>query len=161
MGEVKDEFFSTPGEGQLEDKIFDVFCTKCKEGVMMLHQFVKLLKEACIMGKGHTVLDCKVAFFKAKLLGKGRECYKNGIIANKFITYRVFREVLIPCTAERFGMNTDNVLDCLRRVQSDNIEASSTRAQGTCREFLRGTSMGKNRNISFQCEDWVYEEVPM
>ena len=117
--DIKDDFFSRPSPGQPEAKILDVFCTYCGDGTITKHILVKILKLAHILDATYpkrTISDCKLAFTKATLLAKTRGCYQSGVIAKKFMAYRVFREVLMSCLAERFSCSTEKLLEALRKV---------------------------------------------
>jgi hypothetical protein len=140
VSEVKDNFFNYPEIGQPENKILDVFCTFCVDGVITKYLLVKMLKESKLLNQKRTIFDCKMAFMKAKLIAKTRGCYKTGVIANKFLRYRVFREVLIPCLAERFECPVDIILESLRQVKSNNIESITLSALMSKGLFIKGAS---------------------
>lgn len=154
ISEIKDDFFNYPTVGQPEAKILDVFCTHCVDGVATKFLLVKLLQKANILNKNRTIFDCKMAFLKTKLIAKSRPCYASGVIANKFVRYRVFREVLMPCLAERFQCSVEEILESLRRVESNNVEALSSSALSSQRIFFKGASKeGKGLRSSFSIED--------
>jgi hypothetical protein len=162
--EIKDEFFSYPEAGQMEAKILDVFCTYCADATITKTLLVKLLRQTNIMYQQHTIYDCKMAFTKAQLLAKTRGCYKSGVIANKFLTYRVFREVLIPCLAERFACPDENILEALRKLESENIPAMSAAGTGITGLFMKGAISRKigptsMKNMSFSCENSEYDDI--
>lgn len=154
ISDIVDNFFNYPTVGQPEAKILDVFCTHCPDGVVTKFLLVKLLQSANVLNQKRTIFDCKMAFLKAKLIAKSRPCYATGVIANKFVRYRVFREVLMPCLAERFECNVEVILEALRRVESNNIEALSSSALSSQRIFFKGASKkGKGLRSSFSIED--------
>lgn len=126
--DITDYFFSRPDSDQLEAKILDVFCTYC-DGTVTKRSLVALLKTANILNitlPKRTVSDCKIAFVKASLIANTRGCYQSGVIAKKFLTYRVFREVLIPCLAERFGCTCNHLLEAFRKVCITYMEKNNT-----------------------------------
>lgn len=154
VSDITDDFFDYPSVGQPEAKILDVFCTYCEDGVATKFLLVKLLQKANFLNQKRTIFDCKMAYLKAKLIAKTRPCYATGVIANKFVRYRVFREVLMPCLAERFECKVDEILESLRRVESNNIEALSSSALSSQRIFFKGASKkGKGLRSSFSIED--------
>lgn len=147
---VDDSFFSHPVVGQQEDKILDVFCTYFVDGVATKYLLVKLLQKAKFLNQKRTIFDCKMAFAKAQLIAKSKSCYATGIIANKFFRFRVFREVLLPCLAERFVCSTEEILEALRRLESNNVPALSTLALHSQRTFIKEISKkGSNLRRSF------------
>lgn len=154
ISDINDDFFNYPSVGQPEAKILDVFCTYCGDGVATKFLLVKLLQKANVLNQTRTIFDCKMAFLKTKLIAKTRPCYANGVIANKFVRYRVFREVLMPCLAERFQCNVEDILEALRRLESNNIAAMSSSALNSQRIFFKGASKkGKGLRSSFSIED--------
>ena len=149
---IQDDFFSIPKACQRENKVLDVFCTKCPHGTITARLFVDLLKEAGLLeGFSRTLFDCKMAFTKALLLAKERLCYQTGVIASKFMTYRVFREVLIPCLAERFDCSIDSILDALCRMESTNMETLTSATGAAFMEMF--CKAATKRNLSFTCND--------
>jgi hypothetical protein len=154
LSEVKDDFFSYPEVGQSEDKILDVFCTFCVDGVATKFLVVKLLQESKFLHQKRTIFDCKMAFVKTKMIAKTRGCYTSGVIANKFLRYRVFREVLLPCLAERFDCKVEEILESLRRVESNNLPAITASALNSQRKFISGASKkGSNLRSSFSADE--------
>lgn len=83
---------------------------------MCQSQFVSLCRETEIITRKFTPLDAKLSFDKAKAMAlaprSGRE-FNEGVLYDKRINYKVFREVLIPCLSRDTSISIDNLLNIL------------------------------------------------
>ena len=71
-----------------------------------------------------TLNDCKYCFEKIKSISMTSGTYSSYVILEKRINYIIFRKLLIPCMAERYGNNykTFDILKYLIEIPSNKIE---------------------------------------
>jgi hypothetical protein len=150
------EFFDVPADPDHKDekKLEDVFVTSCSPKMEMdLPCCLKLCKDSKIVNdQFFTNHDVQLVFLKAKSIAMHNEAYKTGIIVGKRLNYKVFREILIPCLAEKrtqkppTAESRADITYLLRQVPSDNVEVEteSTEALKSFFSILRsGANLGE------------------
>lgn len=72
--------------------------------------------------------DIQLIFLKAKFIALENNAYESGVVCGKRLSYKVFREILVPCIAETRTSkppcreSNDAVLKLLLQIPSDNAE---------------------------------------
>lgn len=132
---VGPEFFDVPADDKHKDevKLADVFLTVCSPKLEMdLPSCLQLCIDSQIVdGQFFTNHDVQFVFLKAKSIAMNNESYKSGVIVGKKVTYKVFREILIPCLAEKrtqkppCAESIANITQLIRQVPSSSVEVET------------------------------------
>lgn len=153
---VGSEFFDIPADENHRDekKLADVFATFCNPKTEMdLQVCLKLCKDSNIVNEQFfTNHDVQLVFLKTKAIAKHNEAYKACVICGKKINYKAFREILIPCLAEKRTSKPSSaeskaeIVSLLCQVPSDNI-AVETETSEALKSFFsilqHGTQVGE------------------
>ena len=117
---------------------------------------LQLCKDAKIVnGQFFTNHDVQFVFLKAKSIALNNEAYKAGILVNKRVNYLVFRQILIPCLAEKTTQKAptpESIADItflLRQVPSDNV-AVETEGLEALKSFFSILQHGKEDGEAHQ-----------
>lgn len=129
------DFFDVPSdeESSQEVKLRDVFKTLCRpHDDMDVQSCIELCQQGKVLNEQFfTIHDVQLAFLKAKFVAVNNEAYKSGVIVRKRVNYKVFREILIPCLAEKKSKEPPNkeskeeIISMLCQVPSDNVEVET------------------------------------
>lgn len=132
---VGPEFFDIPLDSTHKDevKLADVFLTVCSPKTDMdLQACLKLCRDSNIVNEQFfTNHDVQLVFLKTKSIAMNNEAYKSNIFCAKKLGYKVFREILIPCLAEKrtskppSAESIAGITNLLRQVPSDNVEVET------------------------------------
>lgn len=93
---------------------------------MNLATFLKLIQDTknLLNSTNFTLNDCKFSFEKAKSLALASPQYSRFVILEKRINYDIFRKILIPCMAERYGKEctVQDIIKYLIEIPSNQKE---------------------------------------
>jgi hypothetical protein len=156
---VGPEYFDTPADENHKDeiKLADVFLTACSPKTDMdLPCCLQLCKDSKVVNEQFfTNHDVQVVFLKAKSIAMNNEAYKAGVIVGKKLNYKVFREILIPCLAEKrtkkppCAESIADIVHLLCQVPSDNVEVE-TESFEALKSFFAILQHGADRGESGQ-----------
>ena len=126
------EFFDVPADENDNDekKLCDVFITVCNPKTEMdVATCLDLCKRANLIdGQFFTNHDVQLVFLKAKSIAMNNASYSSGVVVGKMLTYKIFREIVIPCLAEKrtrqlpSAESKGEVIKAILQVPSDNVE---------------------------------------
>jgi hypothetical protein len=129
------DYFDVPADENHKDekKLADVFLTFCSPKTDMdLPACLKLCKDSNIVNdRFFTNHDVQLVFLKSKSIAMNNEAYKPSVICGKRLAYKAFREIVIPCLAEKRTSKPPTteskaeITALLRQVPSDNIEVET------------------------------------
>mmetsp|Transcript_9590 Transcript_9590/g.18002 ORF Transcript_9590/g.18002 Transcript_9590/m.18002 type:complete len:375 (+) Transcript_9590:156-1280(+) len=142
---VGPEFFDIPADENHKDekKLADVFATFCNPKTDMdLQTCLKLCKDSNIVNEQFfTNHDVQLVFLKTKTIANNNEAYKPCVICGKKLNYKAFREIMIPCLAEKrtskppSAESKAEIISLLCHVPSDNI-AVETESSEALKSFF-------------------------
>jgi hypothetical protein len=71
-----------------------------------------------------TLLDCKFCYEKAKSIALKSTKFSKYVILEKRINYEIFRKILIPCMAERYGHDyvAEDIIKYFVEIPSKNLD---------------------------------------
>lgn len=103
---VNPDFFDVPSEANIAEEVTlrEVFTAVCESSKldMDLQSCLRLCKEGNILnGNFFTSHDVQLVFFKAKCIALNNPAYESGVTCGKRLSYKIFREILIPCITEK------------------------------------------------------------
>lgn len=97
---------------------------------MNLEVFLRMIQETknLLNQTTFTLNDCKYCFEKVKTIAISSPKFSNFVIFEKRIAYPVFRQLLIPCMAERYGHNYQaaDIVKYFIEIPSNKIEVLSS-----------------------------------
>lgn len=94
---------------------------------MNLEFFLRMVQDTkgLLNQTNFTLNDCKYCFEKVKTISLNSNTFNSEVILEKRITYVIFRKLLIPCMAQRYGKDfqTFDIVKFFIEIPSNKVEA--------------------------------------
>jgi hypothetical protein len=94
---------------------------------MNLATFLKLIQDTknLLNSTNFTLNDSKYCFEKSKSLALASPFYSKFVILEKRINFEIFRKILIPCLAERYGkeFKPEDIIKYFVEIPSKTMES--------------------------------------
>lgn len=96
---------------------------------MNLEAFLRMIQDTkgLLNHTNFTLNDCKYCFEKVKVISLKSNQFSSHVILEKRISYTIFRKLLLPCMAQRYGQDyqTFDIVKFLIEIPSNKIAALS------------------------------------
>lgn len=124
-----DTDFDKPNEeSDNEKKAKQITMSFSPTGELDSRTFIKLCKDAKLMGKKFTATDADLLFqkTKAKATAPGAGSYSSGVVHGKRVSYDVFRAVAVPLLAEKKGVTVDAIIEKIAECSGPTMTNTTT-----------------------------------